>query len=146
MPLILEPKTSRHFILLMVFVHSLTLVVVISLALHWSLKLALALIVGASAYLLYARYVDRRGRNAIRKLLLRGDGTWILSTGDCAHVQAVLQANSYVHPLVLVLNFICKDRRRRSLVLMADALEPELLRKLRVKLRMGKIHQAVLPQ
>jgi toxin CptA len=141
LPLILEPKISRRLLFLVLFLHGLALCVLFALSVHWTVKLALASIVAASVYLLYARYVERGGKKAIKKLLLRSDNTWILSTGDCAHVQAVLGKDSYVHPFMMILNFICRDHRRRSIVLMGDALEPHLLRKLRVRLRTGQLNR-----
>jgi hypothetical protein len=76
------------------------------------------------------QYGYRRGRGFIARLELL-DGRWRLETGDGSVYRASL-TGGYAHPGIVILNFRLENGGRRSLALLPDAADPEVLRRLRV--------------
>ncbi len=79
------------------------------------------------------QYGYRWGRGFIARLELL-DGVWRLETGDGSLYRARL-TGGYAHPGIVILNFRLQGGGRRSLALLRDATEVEMLRRLRVWLR-----------
>ncbi len=74
------------------------------------------------------------GPKAIRRILAQADHRWAIETSAPKPVAAELLSSTYVHPLVLVLNFRVPSGQKRSRILLGDEVSPELLRKLRARL------------
>ena len=77
------------------------------------------------------------GPRALVRLTWHREGNWTLHDASGASCEAELQGNSFVHDFVLVLNFRLRDGGSRSRALLGDELEPELLRRLRARLKMA---------
>jgi toxin CptA len=73
----------------------------------------------------------------VREAVWRPDGTWTLTLASGRELEARLLTSTFVSPALVLLSFRCHRARRCSLVLFADALESELLRRLRVRLRLS---------
>ena len=79
------------------------------------------------------RYGDREGPGFIAGIELL-DGRWRLETGD-GRIHRGQLTGGYAHPQLLILNFRLESGRRRALMLLPDAADPDALRELRVWLR-----------
>lgn len=69
-------------------------------------------------------------------MIWRSEGTWTLTLVSGEQVEARLLPSTFVTPRFLVLNLRCGRWRFRVPVLVSDALELDLLRQLRVRLRL----------
>jgi toxin CptA len=134
-PLVLALRPSRILIALLALVH-LGAVILLWL-LPWPLAIRLAVISLLIANLLWVlrRLPGVRGPRNLQCAEWLGDGRWLLHGFGGESFEAELQADSFVHPVLVVLNFRLRGSRAgRSLVLFRDALERETLRRLRVRL------------
>ncbi len=78
------------------------------------------------------------GKKALTRLTWHADGPkWSLETPAGTASDATLLPSSLVTRHLLVLNFKLADGSRRSRALFGDELEPELLRRLRARLKSG---------
>ena len=134
--LVIRPGVSRRLALLVLVVHGLTLATVplLPLALSGRAGLALALLSGCALSLGGA--VWHRWPWSLREAVWWPDGAWSLIQGDGRERDGRLLGSTYVSPALVVLNFRCGRWRTPSLVLLPDNLEPDLLRRLRVRLRL----------
>ena len=76
------------------------------------------------------------GPRALTRLTWHAAGGWTVHDGGGNALAAELLGNSTVHDWLLVLNFRLEDGERRSRALLGDELEPELLRRLRARLKL----------
>jgi len=102
---------------------------------HW---LQLIVVFAAAASLIQGlrTHVLRSSSAAIRSAEWNSEGEWVLFTTNGDELAAQLRASSYVQPWFIVLNFSVSRFGRRSLILLPDAVDPELLRRLRVRLKL----------
>jgi hypothetical protein len=137
-PLLLELQPSRLLSAGMIVLHLGAAVIVFALnGLPWPGKLfLLGLVVGSGIY--YWKYViHSQYPNTIKRLIWRADGEWVLELASGKKLEAELLPNAYVHPWLVVLGFRDMETGRgRRLALFHDALEAELFRRLRVRLRL----------
>ncbi len=135
-PLTFTPEPSRILMLILLVTHLGGAALLWPLDLSWTVK---ALLFAMLLVSLIASW-PRRGRGGLRRLTWQADGDWLLQTREGDDIEATLLPGSYRHPWLVVLNFRLEgSRRRRSVVLFADALDPEMHRKLRV--RLGQVRQ-----
>ncbi len=136
-PLRIEAGPSRRIALYLLLVHTAGLAVLPWLPLAWYLQLALALSIGAGLVNAWSVHARRSAPRAIHAAELDSEGAWTLYLADGRALAGRMLSSSFVHPALLVLNFRTGRFRRRHLVLLADAADPDVLRRLRVQLRMG---------
>ena len=136
----LELKTSQIFAALLLALHliaGLSIAVVIPFdSIGWFLLIPLFIY---SAYYYFKRYVFLSAQNSVMALSQSIDGDWLLVLHDQSEHYVDLCDDSYVHPLLIILNF--KEEgcyRRISLPLFRDALGTEAHRQLRCRLRLSK--------
>ncbi|MBP6735594.1 MAG: hypothetical protein KAX51_14115 [Chromatiaceae bacterium] len=132
--MVIRPGVSRRLAIMVLVVHGLTLVVVtlLPLALSGRAGLALAVLLGLALNL--GGSVWHLWPWSLRAAVWRPDGTWSLIQGDGRERDGRLLGSTYVSPALVVLNFRCDRWRTASLVLLPDNLEPDLLRRMRVRL------------
>jgi toxin CptA len=71
----------------------------------------------------------------LTRLIAHAEGdSWTVEDGCGARSEAQLLGGSFVHPLLIVLNFRLADGSRRSRALLGDETNPERLRRLRARL------------
>jgi toxin CptA len=117
--------------------HGAALGVVLAVPLEWYWRVLLAVaVVGGLVHALGAHVLYLFPR-AVREATWDSDGTWILTLVSGEREEASLLPSTYVTARLLVLSFRCARWRHRALVLATDALEPNLLRRLRVRLRLA---------
>ena len=74
------------------------------------------------------------GKRALRQLLWKADGSWLLQDAEGRKSEGHLLPSTYVHPQLIVLNFRMGAGNRRTRVILGDEAAPELLRRLRARL------------
>ncbi|QIK36747.1 hypothetical protein GWK36_00610 [Caldichromatium japonicum] len=131
-PLILEPRPSRLLLLFACLTHLLAAAVSLALPLGgWQMALVVLLSLGKTLW----ADVLRRAPWSIRAATWNADGTWSLRLADGRMLAAQLAPASFIGLHWVSLVFIT-GRRRRTLVLTADVLEVDTLRRLRQRLRL----------
>ena len=125
-------RPSRYLLTFILISHSGALVLLFLLPMPWWLSLLMAVAVLFSLYRQWLLHV--RGYQSLRWDSL---DQWWLVEQDGDELSAQLLPGSYVHPLMMVLRFRV-DHRVRSLVLLADSGDGDLLRRLRVRLKQSK--------
>jgi len=146
--LVIRPGVSRRLALFVLAAHGLTLAVVVHLPLPLSGRTGLALAVLVGLALSLGGPVRHLWPWSVREAVWHPDGTWSLTLVKGGAQDGRLLGSTYVSPALVALNFRCGRWRTRSLILMPDNLEPDLLRRLRVRLwlegaRLGKAAVAV---
>jgi len=127
-PLRLEPTPSRRLAALVLAAHMGAAAVALSLPGLLPLRFLLALLVALSLLRVWPAVV----RRVAVTWGPEGDWWWRDRAGERA---VRLRADSYCSPAVVVLRFEA-PRWRRDVVLLPDSLDPEVLRRLRVRLRL----------
>lgn len=134
-PLQLQPRSSRHLALILLFLHGAALSVVVVLSAPAWVHLVLSLAVIVNFYSTFNVHVLGRGKLAILSLVWDGEGDWNLFTAAGEQLTARLQENSYVHPYLVILNFLIPKRGRRSVILLPDSLDRPTMKKLLARIR-----------
>jgi hypothetical protein len=148
-PLHIELAPSRWLLILLLAIHCGAALLVLLFETPWWIKLALLALVLVSAVInLYKSGWIRRMVLARRlwlrwqpipRLVWQSDNDWQLSTDNDQEVLAELLPTSTCQPAFVALNFRTdKSRwldRYFSVVIFADAIDKEIFRQLRVRLR-----------
>jgi len=135
-PLLLRPGFSRRLATFIAVTHGVALAVLLLLPIPWYWRGAGALsVTGSFVYQAWVHLLHR-GPRAVRAASWGADGTWTLSLGSGGELEASLAPSTFVGISLVVLNFRCGRWRRYALVLLPDNLDPTLLRRLRVRLRL----------
>jgi len=131
-PLRINLKPSRLLSTFIISTHILTLGVLWLSPLQFAINSLLTLVLIISAFLSLKRHVFENHR--IQEIIHDSDRDWQLIIGDGKEVYAELQANSYRHPFISILNFKTEDKERYSAILLPDNVDRESFRRLRVLL------------
>lgn len=131
--LLLQPRRSWRLSAFIGLTHALTLVVILMLPLDL-ITIILATAVVISAGLALRQHVFCSTPSSLQTALMLADGRWLLTWQSGATCAATLSAATFISQPLLVLNFQM-GWRRAALPLFSDALEPEVLRQLRVRLK-----------
>lgn len=133
-----KPRASR---LLGRFLIGLHLLVAITVLLWVPGRFAVAALLALTVLSFFRNYryhVLHRGRRAPRRVVCHADGGWSLQDTAGNMLPAQLLPSSYLHPRLVILNFMVEDSpRRRNLVLCQDSLDAQTLRQLRARLRVA---------
>ena len=134
-PLVIRPTGSRRLLLFLLLVYGLTLATIplLPLSAAWRFTIALGLVLGLIHGLGGA--VWHLWPWSPRQAIWHGDGSWTLGLGRGREEPARLLGTTFVSPVLVILNFRYRRWRSGSLVLLSDNLDPDLLRRLRVRLR-----------
>jgi toxin CptA len=135
-PLTLSPRLSRRLAAFVALTHAGAAACVLALPVSWPWRVAGLAAIALSGLWQGLTHLWPRAPWAVRQALLGEDG-WELTLGSGRRVQARLAPSTYVGARLVVLNFRGPPWRRCSMVLPPDALDPDLLRRLRVRLRLG---------
>ena len=145
-PLKVELRPSRWLASLILLAHGGALAVLVPLTLPvWALAPLVGLITGSLIYTLKT-HAMLRGPLTIRRVVWDSDNDWLLHAASGEQLAARLLPGSYVHPLLVVLNFELETSaagalrgrlfsiRHRSIVLAKDSADAPTLRQLRARL------------
>lgn len=132
-------RPSRTLAGVLAAAHGGAIVCVMITALPLWARLSLTVLVAAGLWHSLTRYVLQRRPDAITGLRCDGDGRWFVRWRTGVVEPVSLLPDSYLHPAVVVVNLrVEADRRRRAVILLADNVDPESFRRLRVCLKLGK--------
>jgi hypothetical protein len=133
-PIRLEPRASPLLALATIALHASAALLIASL-LQSPLRVAALLLVAASLLSSSRKHLLRSAGPRITVLLWSQHAHWTLQMAGGARVTGKLLPGSFVHPWLTVLCFATGPLTRRSVVLVADSLPKDTLRRLRVRLR-----------
>jgi hypothetical protein len=136
-PLSLEPRRSRQLGVLVAVVHGGALLVLPFTGLPQPVMAAIALGVAGSFLRAWRTQVSLTGPAAIRRLRWGEGNDWELTRQDGTTLHTSLQPRVFIHPRLVILRFRKSPWRTDSVVLTSDRLDPDLFRKLRVRLLIG---------
>lgn len=136
----LKPRASATLVVLLVFLHLIAMLSVVAVILESHRILFLLIpILSYSAYYTIRKYALLSLRSSVIGISQSTDGDWSLRLYDQSELHVVLCDDSYVHPLMVILNFkITNSYRRLSLPLFRDALDAEPHRQLRSRLKLSR--------
>lgn len=138
-PLYLKRYPSRVLAVYLVAVHGGVLALLPGLALWWELKALLSLAILVSFYLSLRGQALLLSPRAIVQISWDGHNVWRLRQRDGRERVGKLLPGGLVGPRLVVLNFVLGPWwRRASVVLLPDNVNPEVLRRLRVRLRITR--------
>jgi hypothetical protein len=132
----IRPQPSARLTAFLALVHGAALVVVAALPLDWPWRLGLGILVLLGLLHAMAAHLLYRLPWAPREAVWQGDGRWELTLVSGREIEAILLTSTYVRTSLIVLNFRCHRILPCSLVLFRDALDEDLARRLRVRLRL----------
>lgn len=144
-PLQIDLRASSLLTVMVMVLHvaAMLLVLWLPLAGGWRVLLTIAIIYSAGHALVF--HVLRCTATSPRRLIWHGDGHWTLISRNGRQSPVDLLTDSYVHARLVILN-LRRDGHRLSLVLMPDAVNRQLLRRLRLRLLLeGVPKQEVMP-
>ena len=135
-PLTIEVRRSRQLLALLLFAHIGALLLIWALSISLWLILLIALLIVTSLLYSVKRHYLRNSHNAIVHAVWDADENWHLSLANGSTVIARLLPDTYIHPWLVVLNFVSQNPSKKySLLLLPDSLDASTLRRLRVRLR-----------
>ena len=129
--------TSTQLLLLMLFIYGLAIFLLWPLVDRFGLFILLALLVlFFSLVLTLRRFVFLSSKYSVTEIRLKSGGEYLLKLRGGEYVEVSLRRGSYVHPLLIILNFkLSKWPWYINVPLLTDSADKELLRCLRVRLR-----------
>jgi hypothetical protein len=136
-PLRVKPEGSWLLAAMLGGVHLMALATVPLLALPLALKLALGMTVLFSLYRAIYTRILLRGKRSIRELIWEPTGGVVVWDGKGQEHEGVIAPDSFVYPWAVVLNLKLEGPCRRTLVLLADSVPEDVLRRLRIRLRIA---------
>jgi hypothetical protein len=140
-PLRLDPRRSRRLAVAVILSVAGAALCPFMLPLSWMLRgLALA----AVATVAHGVYRHHFGSERIVRAVWDELGQWRLWLANGTESDVQLLGDSFVTPEVMILNF-SEGRRRFHLVVLHDALDPDTLRRLRVRLMLEGLASLTTP-
>lgn len=133
-PPALELAPSRAFAVLLIGGHVIACAIAFVLPAPWLIQSMLAIGLIANAVRSVRWHALLTGGAAIVRVQWLGDGDWVLTQRDGKTVDAQLQPGSYVHPLLLVLNFKLSGGGRRAVVVFGGRADADAVRRWRAAL------------
>jgi toxin CptA len=132
-PLVLEPRRSRYLFIYLCVVHTMAL-----LALAVPINLPLFPRFGIATLVIFS-FIRQLRRLPPQCLVWEADGEWQLFYADGNKSTGQLRADSYVSTLLVVLCFRLQSGGTRSVVILPDMLDPQSMRRLRVRLLQARL-------
>ena len=137
----IAPKPSRSLAFFLLVVHALSLLACwLNLLAFW-LKLLLSLSVLISGWLNYKALINGP---VIKGIQLKPDESWELHLANGEKLEASLLGSTIANPWFVLLHFKA-EKKKYSLLIPRDGLEPEDFRRLRVALKVVKIAEGTIP-
>ena len=132
----IEPGNSLRLSLFLCSTHLGALSVIPLVPMAPAPQLGISLLIAISLVHALRTHVLRANGYAIKSAEWDGENEWILFMADGKTAPARLKSSSYVQPWLVILNFSLGRFSTRTLILLPDAVDPELLRRLRLRLRL----------
>lgn len=133
----LRPRWSRRLAWFLFAIHGAATATVVAVPLDWYWRAGLLVAVLVSLGHGIGSHLFRRLPWAVSEARWEPDGAWNLVLASGRQVEARLSPSTFVATSLVVLNFRRGRWHACSLVLLPDSLDPDLLRRLRVRLRLA---------
>jgi hypothetical protein len=132
----ITPGYSRSLAIYLLTLHLSAFAVLLLLHLPLVLNTILSGAIVASLFHSWRRDLLHRGRAGIGYVRWSEEGGWLIRDGYGEKQLATLTPSSFLSPYLVLLRFTTDNSGKHRLVLPADAVDPDLMRRLRVLLRM----------
>lgn len=133
-PLRIERQPSLQLATCLILAHGVAVCVLPFIAIAALFKVLVLLAIVLSLIANLRRHAWLVHPRAVRNVVMRAHDDWWLEFRDGSEATVELLGDTYIHPLLTILNF--RDgHTRRSVVLAPDGAHPDVLRRLRVHLR-----------
>ncbi len=136
--LVLRPKSSTSFFVILAVQHLLALSVLPWLALPLPIIALLSGFICISLYRSTRCHVLHQGRKAIQQLTWEASAVIRVKDGEGREYEAILNQESFVNPRLIILNLELIPKRRCALILFPEMVDSDALRLLRVRLLMTR--------
>ncbi len=137
MPLTVDVPPSPRLFALLAAAHLLAIVAVAALPIPGFVRVIGAVLIAWNGVLTVRDHALRRAAASIVRIARHDDESWQLTQRNGVRVDATLRSGSFVHPLLLVLNFAADGGKKYSVVLVPARETTDVLRRLRAALRWG---------
>jgi len=135
LPLLIIIKPSPWMSSVLIFIHIGAAAALLAVDLHSIAISAVLMAIAASLAHALVTVVGQKHPDTPVQLLLTAGEEWWLTCVSGHTFQARLLPVACVHPLLTVMSFGARGRRRYSVILTPDVVDGDLLRRLRVRLR-----------
>lgn len=137
LPIAIAPRRSRRLAGFLFISHALALGALAYAHLPRVVAAALAATALTSFILNFRRLCQLEGRRAVRRVVWSADGRWTVTDGEGVEHESTLEPEPTVTPELVILRLRGADGVVRTALLLADSADPEQLRRLRARLRLG---------
>lgn len=138
MPLCIEPRTSKGLAILYSGVYLGAVVILLFMPISVWLKFLGCLFCLADFIRILRLYVLRISGKAIVRITSTPAGEWVLQQRQGTEISAKLLGDSFISTYLIILNFRHLSARRRfSVLITRDNVNPDCFRQLSVHLRIG---------
>ncbi len=129
-------RASARLALLLTAAHAAAIFAVMVMPVAWWLRLVGCSLIIVSGTVMVSRNALLKASDSVVGLQLSRDGSCQMQMRDQRYVSGVVCPGWFVSPLMIVLQIACPGSRwRRSVTLLPDAVDSEILRRLRIFLR-----------
>lgn len=135
----IRPEHSKLLAMLLGGAHLVTLATLPLLPLPSALIGAAGIAVLLSLYRALSVHVFFRGTRAIRELVWNTSGEVVVWDGEGHEHQASISSDCFAVPWTVILAVHVQDLGRRTLVLLPDCVSVDILRQIRVRLRVARL-------
>ena len=135
--LVIKPHFSPQLAIFFIGLHSLSAAFVLTLFPAVSLyKILIIILIAVSAIYYYQLHIRKQSRRSVEQVSLTTDNQWeVMLARDQTEHNATLLATSFIHRILIILNFKTLSGERYTLIVPSDAIEASLARKLRARIR-----------
>lgn len=138
MPVYILSAASRRFAAWSATIHLGAILSLLAANFNWPWKILLLVLVVQSYRSIKDKYYDFTGPGSVTGIYCSENDEWQLAMANGEVQKASLLSPYFVHPQLVVLAFKTGATRwhRRYVILVPDAVDPDSLRRLRVRLRL----------
>jgi hypothetical protein len=134
LPIVITVRPSKWLNLWLYITHIFAIPVVFMADLVVPVQVLLIVTICLSLFFSIGKYIYFREANSIVRIILNGADEWWLTTVRGDTISATLLPAALVHPLLVILPFQTRDGTY-TVILTPDVTDPDMLRRLRVRLR-----------
>jgi hypothetical protein len=131
--LLLRP--SRYLMGGLLLLHIAALMVVLALALQWWAIVSIAIILSVSLMVNIQKYVGFQFKNSIHQLSTLNGTQWTLTQKNQQVIEASIMGDSVVTSYLLILNFVAKNKKKYSVIILRDMVSAQEFRATHLLLR-----------
>ena len=139
-PLIILPRQSRQLASLIIVLHGIAIlftIFIFSASLFY--KLLLVTVITASSLYYYLLYIKKSLKHSVISIQLSNDNIWKITTKNNKQYNVKLLSSSLLHRHLLILNFKGNNKHYYTILIFNDAVDADLARKVRARIRVESL-------